>query len=486
MREDKVHRRTFGVHYTPSEIFMEHIFPKIASHLWEYCWVDFYCGEGNLIFPILESIAPERRADFFREHIRLSDIDNSVVSVCIRRAIELGIPAELAEKNIVQHDNLEELPLIISNFPLFHITNPPYLYLGYISKHPETKPHLKYFEGKNNGLQDLYQIALANDLRAGIERMIYVIPSNFLFSEAGSNKARKLIFQSYNISSAIIFEKKIFSETGTNVMIGFFEKKKSISELPQTFELLKVNSKAVSKSMTISAANNWRAGGLFDEYVEKFPKNKEKISFYLLMKDLDKNPGDKQISLIDSSEYTGSNYKRLNVGVSSQLANKIKENTLWLRTVDTGLEDGKVGIYDISETFGVSGIVVGSNYTYRTSPMQIFFEPPLSRTKQHFVQLWVNALLNYLREETDGEFMTTYKYSHSKYTRKYLGLKQAKRLMETCPVYLAETELARLEKSLLEDGPVVFFNRYLKLNNLNPKKTSAVIVNMQMALSSFE
>ena len=75
MKDDKKHRRTYGVHYTPSEIFKEYIFPKISRQLWDFCWVDFYCGEGNLIFPILESIEPERREEFFKEHIYLSDID---------------------------------------------------------------------------------------------------------------------------------------------------------------------------------------------------------------------------------------------------------------------------------------------------------------------------------------------------------------------------------------------------------------------------
>ncbi|MFN7161708.1 MAG: hypothetical protein ACK4NB_01445 [Fimbriimonadales bacterium] len=37
------------------------------------------------------------------------------------------------------------------------------------------------------------------------------------------------------------------------------------------------------------------------------------------------------------------------------------------------------------------------------------------------------------RRKTDSEFMTTYKYSESRYTRKYLGLSQAKALMETFP-----------------------------------------------------
>jgi hypothetical protein len=42
-------------------------------------------------------------------------------------------------------------------------------------------------------------------------------------------------------------------------------------------------------------------------------------------------------------------------------------------------------------------------------------------------------MLEYFRALTDSEFMTTYKYSESEYTRKYLGLSQVKAIIETFP-----------------------------------------------------
>jgi len=42
-------------------------------------------------------------------------------------------------------------------------------------------------------------------------------------------------------------------------------------------------------------------------------------------------------------------------------------------------------------------------------------------------------VLEYFRALTDSEFMTTYKYSESEYTRKYLGLSQVKAIIETFP-----------------------------------------------------
>jgi hypothetical protein len=42
-------------------------------------------------------------------------------------------------------------------------------------------------------------------------------------------------------------------------------------------------------------------------------------------------------------------------------------------------------------------------------------------------------LTSSFRALADSEFMTTYKYSESEYTRKYLGLSQAKAIIETFP-----------------------------------------------------
>ena len=49
-----------------------------------------------------------------------------------------------------------------------------------------------------------------------------------------------------------------------------------------------------------------------------------------------------------------------------------------------------------------------------------------------FSILLFNRILNDLRCETDGDFMTTYKYTNNpKYIRKYLGLKQVKEILTT-------------------------------------------------------
>jgi hypothetical protein len=196
----------------------DYILPEIAPVLTQYRWVDLFAGKGDLIFPILERIPPADRADFFAEHIRLYDIQPQMVAHCIQRAVALGVPEPLAREHIRQRDTLADYPdeILRSPLPVYHVTNPPYLYLGYIPKHPETRPYLRYFTGRNEGYQDLYQIALINDLRHAVPKMAYIIPSNFLFGDAISNKIRDDLLDAYTIRKAYLFEQSLFEHTGVH------------------------------------------------------------------------------------------------------------------------------------------------------------------------------------------------------------------------------------------------------------------------------
>jgi len=220
-------RRTYGAHLTSTEIFHNWVYPEIKDKLFNYIWVDLYAGEGNLILPILDFIPLENRIKFFEEHIFLFDIQPEMIQESIRNALGYEIPLEIAQKNILLRNNLENFPEFLKKrrFPIYHITNPPYLYLGYIRKHKETQNYLKYFEKDNEGYQDLYQIAMIRDLRHNVENLIYIIPSNFLFGDSVSNKFRLDFLKFYNILKMIIYETKIFEYTGTNICIGFFKRK---------------------------------------------------------------------------------------------------------------------------------------------------------------------------------------------------------------------------------------------------------------------
>ncbi|MEO0225278.1 MAG: N-6 DNA methylase, partial [candidate division WOR-3 bacterium] len=238
-----IKRRMYGEHLTSIEIFKNFILPEIKEEIYNYKWVDLFCGEGNLILPILELIPKDKRIEFFERHIFLFDVQREMVEKAILNANYYGIPIEIVKRNIIQMDTIKNYPTFIlnGNLPAYHITNPPYLYIGYIVKHKETQKYLEYFQGKNEGYQDLYQLALINDLRAVIKRMIYIIPSNFLFGFSVSNKIRDDFLTFYNIKKAIIFEKKIFDFTGINVGIFFFERKEFPKKERVIFEGIKIN-----------------------------------------------------------------------------------------------------------------------------------------------------------------------------------------------------------------------------------------------------
>lgn len=435
--EDNKHRRSLGIHLTSREIFLKYIFPEIEVKIWEKIWIDLYAGEGNLVLPILNSISSQKRIRFFKDHIYLFDILPEMVQKCINNAINYGIPIEIAKKNIQLRDNLESFPTFLKNeqFPLYHITNPPYLYLGYITKHKETHKYLKFFKGKNDGYQDLYQIAMINDLRNDIENLIYIIPSNFLFGASVSNKFRKDFLKYYNITKMKIFETKIFEYTGTNICIGFFKKKKKPKTENVEFKGIKIKkqNKLLEKKYILRPEFKYRAGSEFNEFLNEYSVQIPlKVRYYLLKKDIMKNKGYNEIFVIDANNYLNNEYKTQILHINEHLKKRIELNILYVRTVDTGSYDGRVGLGIISEDFNVNGILVSRN-TYRTHPIQIFFEPTPTPNEQKLLRKYLNFILEVFREKLDSEFLTTYKYSKADYTRKYLGLTQVRRLIQTFP-----------------------------------------------------
>jgi len=429
-------RRIYGEHLTPIQIFEEFILLEIKDCLYKYIWVDLFAGEGNLILPILNLIPKDQRIEFFKKHIFLFDIQKELVEKAILNAVKYGIPSEVAQKNICQRDTIKDYPVFLFNLglPIYHITNPPYLYIGYIVKHTEVKNYLDYFEGKNAGYQDLYQVCLVNDLRHGIKNMIYIIPSNFLFGFSVSNKIRNDFFYYYNIKKAIIFEKEIFEFTGTNVIICFFERKNFPKQEVLSFEGIKMNKTIQKKQYVLNPRNQYRAGSDFEDFVNIYKAFKPlQIKYYLTSEEVEKNKGTFKVEVLDVCTFLGGKYPTIDIFVNEHLFNKIKTNILFIRTVDTGTSNGRAGLFEIKEIFYVDGLLV-TKEKYRTHPIQIFIEPILSIEEQILLKNYFNLILEYFRKETDSEFLTTYKYSNSEYTRKYLGLTQAKKLIQTFPL----------------------------------------------------
>ena len=445
-------RRKYGVHLTSTETFHEYIFPYIKNKIKDYLWIDLYAGEGNLVLPLLKQINKKDRINYFLNHIYLSDIQDEMIQNCINKAEKYGIPSNIARRNIVRRDNLLDFPTLLleKKYPIFHVTNPPYLYLGYIRKNPDTQKYLKYFEN-NKGFQDLYQIAMMNDLRKGINNLIYIIPSNFLFGASVSNKFRMIFLQSYKILKMIICENKIFEHTGTNICIGFFKRKKvpKIEDLSFSGIKIKQGGRIIKKDYTLKPKYKFRAGFEFDEFLNEFRvSNPLVFKYYLKLSEFMKHHGKNIIDVIDANKYEDNDYKRVKLNVDDTLKEKITSNILYLKTVDTGSTSGRVGLARISSDFGVMGIYVSGN-TYRTHPIQIFFEPQISIPDQNLLKIYFNFILESFREKLDSEFLTTYKYSNADYTRKFLGLTQARKIIETFPYEYLTLEIRSKLKDLI-------------------------------------
>lgn len=461
--DEKLQKRKRGAFYTPEEILDKYILPKIKPLLWNYVWIDLYCGRGDLIIPIIKCIEKNKRNLFFKEHVKCFDIDKKALSIFKERLKDLGIKENLINKNVIQKDTLKSFPNFYHSYPLYHITNPPYLYKGFIPKTEKTKDLLKYFQGEREPLQDLYQVALFNDIKKGIEKMIYIIPTNFLFGDANANYIRNLVFTHYKLTHLYILEEKVFPDTGTNTCICFFEKKQLPSSEDQIVNAVKL-SKGEEKLRTykLSKKFKWRAGAEFYEFCSKFrAKTPLKFNYYLLKREVDANQGKYEVILLDVNKY-----EPIKVKVNRYLYDKIRRNILFLKTLDTGRFEGMAGLYECREIFNVEGIMVSKNSTYRTHPIQIFFRNKLSVEEQKFVKYWFNIVLNKLRADYDSDFMTTYRESTQYYTRKYLGLQQAKLLLETCPILdLEEKEkeyVLKLAKNNDENALKRWIEKYLR------------------------
>lgn len=447
---DRIRRRAYGAHMTSINIFAEFILPEIKDVLEKYVWVDLYAGEGNLILPILRKIDSNEREKFFQDNMYLFDVQKEMVKKCIENAKSYGISKSVAENNIKERDNLHSFPEFLNELqkPLYHVTNPPYLYLGYISKHESTKDLLRYFDANSSVCQDLYQIAMMNDLKNNVGNLIYVIPTNFLYGASVSNNFRTRFLYHYKIAKMIIFETKIFKFTGTNICIGFFQRKLKPNHDECVFTGTKIypNKKNSEKRYKLDPEFKYRAGSEFQAFLNKFQAiGAVKVNYYLLADELQENPGHIKVTLLDANKYNNGEYEKKIFRVNETLYDKITKNILYVRTVDTGSIGGRVGLHFIENDFNANGIFVSGN-TYRTHPIQIFLNPEMSMKKQTLLRKYFNFVLESYRVRLDSDFLTTYKYSNASYTRKYLGLNQARKLIETFPVHMNESDEDELNK----------------------------------------
>ena len=430
MVEDKI--KQYGVFLTPVDIFEKYIFDNIKNYLNDFVFVDFFCGTGNLILPILNHIDADKRVDYFKNHIFMFDILQEQVDIAIKNAKIYGIPENLAKENIKVKDSISDYPTDLINKygdRLFHITNPPYLSTRVIGR-SRFKLELKRFKGDYSKFTDIYQLALYNDIIHGLKNMIYIIPSNFIFATTSVKNIRHAIFEKYNISNAVMFEKRIFDYTGTNVGIFEFVRNNKM-DYKKTFTAKKIyyNGEKTIKYELLKKYD-YAGGTKFYEFLEKMPKSKNyKIFFKLKEKELNDNRGNNNVVIY----YT--NTKELkNVGVNENEFNKIKNNILYARIVDGGRKDTRIGLYDIRKFHNekCDGIASLTKF-HRVGPIEVFINPQISLKEQEQLINRFNYHLEKLRHETDSDFLLTFQVPFGNgYIKKYMPIKLFSTLILIC------------------------------------------------------
>ncbi len=98
----------------------------------------------------------------------------------------------------------------------------------------------------------------------------------------------------------------------------------------------------------------------FYEFAESFRvDNPLGLDCYLMKRDVEANKGEYQVTLLDVNSYT-----KIVTRVVKELYDRIKNNVLFLKTIDTGGPVGRAGLYECKKVF-VDGLVVSKDYIYR-------------------------------------------------------------------------------------------------------------------------
>lgn len=460
--------KPYSAFLTPEAVIREYIAPDLIEQLDRYCWVDLFAGRGDLLFGLLESVPRPKRSAFFDAQMRLFDIQPAMVEACQQRAMALGVSADVARRRIRVLDTLLIYPedIFQAEKPVYHVTNPPFLYLGLAKKRAEWSRFQLYFSGDHQGLQDLYQVALANDLRYGVPRMLYVLPTNFLFAEVGAQKIRQDLLAFYWLKKAVLFEYGVFDQTGVHTGLFWFERKETPGHHQQTVLTLKPEKGGSFESVRLSYWNGYRPGSSFQSFIKRFRQNRPlRVSFHLPLHRLNKpmeNSPCTTIRVADMSRYKHGSYKVLELSVPTEVAHQLRGQRIFVRTLDGVRNDQRAGFYFVDEAFDVDTLVI-SKTPFRTHPALVILEPTLDDETLTLLKDYANMVLNYFREQTDSSFLTTFKYSKG-IVRKYFGLKQARAILETFPYPLSDTQKRELRQILDRRDPTALIDWLARYN----------------------
>jgi len=264
----------------------------------------------------------------------------------------------------------------------FVITNPPYLYQN------KMKDNSILANSKHT---DLYQLSLEKimDSREGI----VIVPINFLSAE-NSRYIRKIFLEKFEIIKANYFTQQVFPDTTYNVISFYYkQKKQKKSTMKIDWTIFPENKRT---EITIHHSHNWQIGG---EFLSKINESRNLLKISRL-EEKDLQNGNIKIKaaynhLDDRKEFF----------VNKNFYEKIKNNIIILKAIDTGTNDGKICLDDIRK-YGCDALI--SIKTSRNQ-IQIMFPCAITIPEQEKIIKLFNDELEQKRSEYYSLFMTNYR-----------------------------------------------------------------------------
>lgn len=252
----------------------------------------------------------------------------------------------------------------------FVITNPPFLARN---KSSEKK------------IFDLYEV---NDLyKASIKSMmeceggILIVPLNLFCDE--DDKFRESFLEKFEVKELNIFEETVFDDTAYTICSFFFEKICERKKLDERNIKCKFFPSQEEMEFTLSKRNGYKIGNDFFDIINKHTFDKKSVG-------------------------------RLQIG-------EAPTSNIFLRAIDTGARDGRVGL-EIKEEhfFGKK-----NDRAFAT----ISFNKEYSREEQELICSKFNGVLEKNRKDYRSMFMTNFRNSSSLYARKRISFDVAYKLI---------------------------------------------------------
>lgn len=440
-----------GIHYSPED-FYPHLRPYLLPHLHSHRFVDLFGGQGNLLLPLVQEVPPGERNAWAERHLLLVDLREEAVERARVRLVASGLTPETARRVARRGDSLREELLPQDGLPVFHLTNPPFLYLGQIRKNPALHSLLPLFRG--TGATDLYALALMRDLgRPNVRWAAYVLPANFLVGQ-GAEGIRRRVLDAFRLERAWLWELPPFPDT--DLLVGVFLLRRKDQPQPEAQEVpyQAVGPEGVWEGVLhLRPERGYRPGEAFWSYLEDYRAG-EPLAYrlYLPLEELLAHQGPERLRLVDASRYReGKGYALRELGVDRTLAEALRRSPLYLRTLDSGTWEGRAGIRPVSELGGEG--VFHSGRPHRTHPIAVRFQG-LDREGALLAAQAFDVILEHFRASCRSLFLSDYKGSRAAfYPRKYLGLQTAKALLDTLPQRLFSPEHRGALREALASGP---------------------------------